>query len=54
MKRLENVHVGIIGLVLLVGGAALMETKGVLEGTGFLMMIAGIIMLVKAWRGRSR
>ena len=54
MAKLENVHIGIIGLIMLVGGAAVMETKGALEGFGFLMMIVGVIMLIFAWNGRSK
>lgn len=54
MASPDNAHGGIVGLVLLVGGVALMETKGALEGVGFIMMVIGIIMLIAAWRGRSK
>ena len=54
MAKVDNAQSGIVGLVLLVGGVALMETKGALEGLGFIMMVIGIIMLIAAWRGRSK
>jgi uncharacterized membrane protein len=54
VAELENVHVGIIGLVLLIGGAAFMETRGILEGIGSLMMIGGVVMLISAWKNRSK
>ena len=54
MAKLDNAQSGIVGLVLLVGGVALMETKGALEGLGFIMMVIGIIMLIAAWMGRSK
>lgn len=54
MADFENVHVGIIGLILLIGGVALMESRGMLEGVGFLMMLAGGVMLFIAWSNRKK
>jgi uncharacterized membrane protein len=51
---LDNTQTGIVGLILLVGGAAFMETKGILEGIGSIMVIAGLVMLISAWRNRSK
>lgn len=54
MANVDNAHVGIIGLILLIGGAAFMETRGILEGIGALMMLVGVGMLILAWLNRSK